>query len=209
MKNFLKVSVFLSLVLAIACTKTDDTNPTTTATTDTQLAVDELVSQGSGAGGPDSIPNGGRHGFGPRGRGHHEHPGAKGDSITFAQLPAAAQAYLTTNNLKDSVKSVFKITLKDSTVRYVVRLTSRKHLHFDASGNLVNEPTRNFTFTAIALTDLPAAAQTYLAANTDVTKITHIMKITKSDGTIQYGVRTSDDKHFLFDSAGVLLKKKR
>ena len=207
MKNLLKVSVFLSLILAVACTKTDTVTPTTTDLTDTTIAVDELVAQGAGGGG-DSIPNGGRHGFGPRGRGHHEHPsGVKGDSITIAQLPAAAQAYLTTNNLKDSVKSVFKVTLSNTSVRYVVRLTNRKHLHFDANGALVNESTRGYAFISIALTNLPAAAQTYLAANTDVTKITHVIKITKADGTIQYGVRTSDNKHFLFNAAGVLLKK--
>ena len=208
MKNLLNVSVFLSLILAVACTKTDSVTPTTTDATELVTAADEIVAQGAGGGG-DTLPNHGRHGFGSKGRGHHTHPaGAQGDSITIADLPAAAQTYLTTNSLTDSVKGVYKITLTDGTVRYIVRLTSRKHIHFDASGAVVNQTTRNHVFVAIALTDLPAAAQTYLAANTDVTTITHIVKITKADGTIHYGVRTSTNQHFHFDAAGTLIKKR-
>ena len=92
-------------------------------------------------------------------------------------------------------------------MRYVVDLKNHKHLFFDASGNLVTQPTHDHAFVAIAYTDLPAAAKTYLTANTDITKITHVIKITLPNGTIAYGVRLSDNKHFLFDAVGVLLKK--
>jgi hypothetical protein len=214
MKNFLKVSVFLSLMLAFACTKTNDGTPdvptTDVAADQVTLAVDEIVAMGAGGGG-DTIPDRGRHGFGHRGGGRHEHPGGcKGDSITVNQLPAAVKTYLTTNNLLDSVKRIFKITLKDSanTVRYVVHLKNHKHLFFDANGALVAQPTRNHAFVTVAFTDLPAAAKTYLTTNADVTKITHIIKITKPDGTVQYGVRLSDNKHFHFDAAGALIKKR-
>lgn len=212
MKNLLKVSLFMSLMLAFACTKTDDVTPTTNdvAADQITLAADEIVAQGAGGGG-DTLANRGRHGFGPRGGGRHEHPcGSRADSISVSQLPATAKAYLTTNNLTDSVKKVFKLILKDSanTVRYIVHLKNHKHLHFDANGNIVTPPTHNHAFVAIAYADLPAAAQTYLAANTDITKITHVIKITKPDGTIQYGVRLSDNKHFHFNAAGVLIKRR-
>jgi hypothetical protein len=213
MKNLLKVSVFLSLMLAFACTRTNDVTPTDStdvAADQITLAADEIVAQGAGGGG-DSIPNRGKHNFGPRGGGKHGHPhGHSGDSITVNQLPTAAKDYLTTNKLLDSVKRVFKVTLNDSakTVRYIVHLKNHKHLFFDASGNLVTQTTHSHAFVSVAFTDLPAAAKTYLAANTDVTKITHIIKITKKDGTVQYGVRTSENKHFLFDAAGALIKKR-
>jgi hypothetical protein len=212
MKNLLKVSVFLGLMLAFACTRTNDVTPTdvTDVSADqVTLAADEIVAQGAGGGG-DTIPNRDKHGFGPRGGGHNEHPcGSKGDSITVNQLPAAAKAYLTTNKLLDSVKNVFKLTLNDSakTVRYIVNLKNHKHLFFDASGNLVAQPTRGHAFVSITYNDLPAAAKTYLAANSDITKITHVIKITLPNGTIAYGVRFGDNKHFLFDAAGALIKK--
>ncbi len=212
MMNFLKVSVFLSMVLAFACTQTNDVTPSAdVAITAAQLSIEELVLQGTGAGGSDSTCKGPRGKFsqGSRGKGKHDHAsGAAGDSITVAQLPAAAQAYLTTNNLTATVVSVYKITRTDSAgvvkITYVVRFTNRTHIHFDVDGNIVNKPTRNFTLVSITLTELPAAAQAYLAANTDVTKITHIVKITKTDGTVEYGVRTSDNKHWHFDAAGAL-----
>jgi Putative beta-lactamase-inhibitor-like, PepSY-like len=213
MKNLLKVSVFLGLMLAFACTKTDSVTPnsdlTAVAADQLVLAADELVAQGAGGGG-DTLPNRDRHGFGPRGGGKHEHPcGSKGDSISINQLPAAAKAYLTTNKLTDSVRRVFKITLKDSanSVRYVVDLKNHKHLFFDAAGNLVAQPTRDHAFVSIAYNDLPAAAKTYLAANTDIAKITHIVKVTLPNGTIAYGVRLGDNKHLLFDAAGKLIVK--
>jgi hypothetical protein len=217
MKNFLKVSVFLSMVLAFACTRTNDVTPSAdVAITATQLVLEEVVLQGTGAGGngSDSTCKGPRGKFenGPRGKGKHDHPnGATADSITVSQLPAAAQTYLTTNGLTAKVVSVFKITHKDSTgatkITYVVRLNDKTHIHFDAAGAVVNKPTRNFTLVSITYADLPAAAKTYLAANTDVTKITHVVKITKADGTIEYGVRSSDNKHWHFDAAGALKKK--
>jgi hypothetical protein len=219
MKNFLKVSVFLSLLLAFACTQDNDVTPTgDVAISEIQLALEEVVLQGTGAGGngSDSTCRGPRGKFehGQRGKGKHDHPNrGEADSITVAQLPTAAQTYLTTNNLTANVKSVFKITHKDSTgatvTTYIVRFTDKTHIHFDKDGNVVNKPTRNFTLASIALTDLPAAAQTYLAANTDVSKITHIVKITKPDGTIEYGVRSGDNKHWHFDAAGALKKRKK
>ena len=173
MKNLLKVSVFLSLMLAIACTRTNDVTPTDAtdvAADQVTLAADEIVAQGAGGGG-DTIPNRGKHNFGPRGGGKHGHPhGHSGDSITVSQLPASAQTYLATNKLLDSVKRVFKVTLKDSanTVRYVVHLKNHQHLFFDAAGNLVTQTTHSHAFVAVAFTDLPAAAKTCTGVVTPV-----------------------------------------
>ena len=213
MKNFLGTMAFLSMLLVFACTKqTAQYVPVE----DTEMAANELLAMGSAAGSPgqDSTRGPGgrggeRGGFGEKGHGHFDHPGnSKGDSIGIAQLPTAAQTYLTTNKLKDSVARVIKLTMPDGSVRFGVSLKNHKHLFFDAAGALLPTPNRDKAFVDATYDALPAAAKTYLAANTDITKITNIVKITLANGSLQYGVRTSTNTHFLFDADGKLIAKR-
>jgi Putative beta-lactamase-inhibitor-like, PepSY-like len=80
-------------------------------------------------------------------RGHRPpgagHPG-RGETVTLADLPAAAQTYISTNNVDvTTVKAYVKLTTPKGTA-YVVIFKDRanKPLHFDADGNLVAHPTR-------------------------------------------------------------------
>jgi hypothetical protein len=207
MKNLVKVFAFMSLLLAFSCIK-DDSVSTEDDTTTT--AINELVALT--ANGTDSILGmkgcGNRDGFGNMGRGHHKHPdGFKGDSIGFSDLPTAAQTTLTASGDATKILRIVKITLSDGTVRFVVRLTDRKHIHFDAAGAVIEVPSKKHNFTAITIDELPAAAKTHLLANVDTTKITHLVKVTKEDGTIEFSVRTSDKKHFHYDAAGAVIVK--
>ena len=213
MKNFLGTLAFLSMLFLGACTQeTAEYIPVD----DTEMAANELLAMGSAGGGngSDSTRGPGGHGgdrggFGDKGKGHFDHPTkSKGDSIGFAQLPTAAQTYLTTNKLQDSVVRVIKLTMPDGTVRFGVSLKSHKHLFFDEAGALLPTPNRDKAFMDITYDALPTAIKTYLVANTDITKITNIVQITLSNGTIQYGVRTSTNAHFLFDATGNLIKKR-
>ena len=78
----------------------------------------------------------------------------------------------------------------------------------DAAGALLPTPNRDKAFVDATYDALPAAAKTYLAANTDITKITNIVKITLANGRLQDGVRTSTNTHFLFDADGKLIAKR-
>jgi Putative beta-lactamase-inhibitor-like, PepSY-like len=213
MKSLMQAAFAALLVLVVACSKTATEDVVNTNPVDaTQIVVDELLTGVAGGGGSTAASGGDttRHGFGHRGGGRHNHPsGRRGDSIGFSQLPTAAQTYINTNaGGKDSVKSVFKVTLPDSTVGYSVRMKNGKHYHFDAQGNLLNSSTRGHVFTRIVFADLPAAAKTYLLANSDTTKITHIIKVTLQAGGTAYGVRLSDNSHFWFDASGALLARR-
>lgn len=202
-KNFIRVAMFFAVILTVACTKDD--MGTDLFSDDITASVNELVASGTGAGGPggDSTkPGGHRHWKG----GHGEHPGrSKGDSIGLSGLPQAAQAYLLANTDTSKLKRIAKITLADGTFRYVARLITGKHFHFDAAGAVVTTPMDNHVFTEILFTDLPAAAQTYILANTTLVNVSMVIKITKPDGTVVYGVRLADNKHYAFDAAGALL----
>ena len=216
MKNLLKVAAFMSVLLIFACQKTDTASPLTTDSA-AQVAADELtvvVGTGGGGNAVDTARDdkrGGtkddKHGgFGKDEKGKCGHPsGMKGDSIGFNQLPAAAQAYVNANKGTATVSSVVKITGDNGVVRYAVRLSDKTHFHFDAAGALIPADSRGHKFTVIAYDALPAAAKAFLATKTDVTKITHVIQIVLKDGTVVYGVRTADNKHFLFDAAGNLL----
>lgn len=207
-KNLLGSLAFLALVLTVACTK----NATDTLTNDaTIVPVNELVTLSdppAGPNTPDSVRTnsdstrcwGGRHG-----RGHGNHPGRiKGDSIGFLTLPTAAQTYLLTLDTSKILRIV-KITLPDGTIQYVVRFKDYTHIHFDSAGVVIVTTMDRHHFVVIAFTNLPAAAQTYLNANTTVANIVGIIKITKTDGTIIYGVRMSDNTRFTFNAIGALI----
>lgn len=205
-KNLLRLATFIAVIFTVACTKEDISSDL--FSDDTITAVNELVASGTGAGGPgsDSIHiNGGGHGRHWKG-GHGDHPGrSKGDSIIFSGLPQAAQAYLLANTDTSKLKRIAKITLKDSTVRYAVRLSDGKHYHFDANGAIVVTPMDNHVFTEITFAELPAAAQTYVLSKTTAANVSMVIKITKPDGTVVYGVRLADNTHYRFDAAGAVL----
>ena len=63
----------------------------------------------------------------------------------------------------------------------------------------------NHTFTEITFAELPAAAQTYVLSKTTVANISVVIKITKPDGTVVYGVRLADNTHYRFDAVGAVL----
>ena len=206
-KNLFGSLAFLALMLAVACTK-DTTDTTSDATI---VPVNELVTLSdppTGPNTPDSVHTnsdstrcwGGRHG-----RGHGNHPGRiKGDSIGFSTLPAAAQTHLLTLDTSKILRIV-KITLPNGTFQYVVRFKDRTHLHFDAAGVVIVTTMDTHRFVVIAFADLPAAARTYLNTNTTVANIVGIIKVTKPDGTIEYGVRLSNNTRYTFNAAGALI----
>ena len=167
-KNFLRLATFVTLIFTVACTKEDVS--TDLFSDDTTVAINELVASGTGSGGPgtDSTHiNGGGHGDRHWKGGHGDHPGhAKGDSIAFKSLPLAAQTYLLANTDTSKLVRIAKITLKDSTVRYAVRLNDGKHYHFDANGAIVATTMDNHVFTEITFAELPAVAQTYVLSKT-------------------------------------------
>jgi hypothetical protein len=208
-KSFIGSLAFAAILFTVACTK----DTTDTVVTDANIvAVNELVTLSDPQGGPpppDSMnhPRDSSHGCwgGGHGRGHGEHPGhVKGDSIGFGSLPSATQTYLLTLDTSKIAKIV-RITLPDGSFGYVVRLKDHTHLHFDASGTLVSTTMDNHHFVTILLTDLPAAAQTYVNAHTTAANISGIFKTTKPDGTVEYGVRLADNTRYTFNAAGALI----
>jgi hypothetical protein len=208
-KNFIGSLAFMAILFTVACTK----DAVDTVTSDANIsAVNELVTltePPSGPNGPttpDSMHHNGDTSHHCWGRGHGEHPGrVKGDSIGFSGLPSAVQTYLLTNSDTSKIVKIVKITLPDGSFQYVVRLKDHTHLHFDAAGVYISTTTDNHHFVTILLADLPAAAQTYVNAHTTAANIAGIIKITKPDGTVIYGVRLTDNTRFTFDAAGVLI----
>jgi Putative beta-lactamase-inhibitor-like, PepSY-like len=214
MKNLVKVFAFMSVLFVFACTKDNSTTANNVVDAQT-FAINELTALTATsldtAKGPDGHERGqhgcgNKGGFGNMGKGHHEHPeGIKGDSIGFKDLPATAQATLTASGDAAKILRIVRIKEADGTIRFVVRLTDKKHIHFDANGAVITLPSREHAFTAITIDELPAAAKAHVLANTTVDKITHIIKITKQDGSIEYGVRTSDNKDFHYDANGAVI----
>ena len=206
LKNFARLATFVAFLFAVSCTKEDitadlfgDENAT---------AVNELVATGSGGPGGDSThTHTGTRTHRWKG-GHRSHPGhSRGDSIAFAGLPEAAKTYLTGNLDTSKITRIAKVTLRDSSVRYGVRLSDGTHVHFDANGAVVATPTDRHVFTEITFAELPATAQTYVLSKTTADKIAIVTKVTKPDGTVFYGVRLTDNTHFAFDSTGAVVTK--
>jgi hypothetical protein len=207
-KNLIGSLAFMAILFTVACTK----DAVDTVTSDANIsAVNELVTlteppSGGGPPSPDSTHQSGdtsRHCWK---RGHGEHPSrVKGDSIGFSGLPSLAQTYLLTNSDTSKIVKIVKITLSDGTFQYVVRLNDHTHLHFDAAGVYISTTTDKHNFVTILLIELPAAAQTYVNIHTTAANIAGIIKITKPDGTVIYGVRLTDNTRYTFDAAGGLI----
>jgi Putative beta-lactamase-inhibitor-like, PepSY-like len=208
MKSLVKVFAFLTVLLVFACTKDNSVTATDTAVDAQTYALNELTALTANS--HDTATGkkgcGNRDGFGNMGKGHHNHPdGIKGDSIGFGDLPQAAKDTLTASGDAAKILRIVKITAADGTITYVVRLTDRKHIHFNANGVTIQVASKHHAFTAITIDELPAAAKAHVLANTTADKITHIIKITKQDGSIEYGVRTSDNKGFHYDANGAVI----
>lgn len=215
MKNFVKFSAVAAALFLFSCTAQEDVT-VETPDTNTLITTEFLL-------GPPPTPTpsgttshrdsgrvcGGGHGRGTNGHHLGHASGAQADSITFAQLPQAAQTYITTNAGTLTIGKIIKITLPDSTIRYAVRFTNGTHYHFDATGVLIATPRHAHAFASVAFDSLPAAAKTYLLANTDTTLINHIIKITNANGSILYGVRLNNNTHYFFDVNGVIVPAPR
>ena len=204
MKNLVRLSAIAGFLFLFSCTKQDDL--TAEASVDENfLIATEFMLVPSDSTSTDSTRSCGRgHG---RGRGGHHlghASGAQADSIGLADLPQTAQNYIATNAATLTVSKILKITLPDGTIRYVVRFTDGTHYHFDASGTFIVKPAHIHNFSSVAFDSLPAAARTYLLANTDTALINHIVKIVQRDGTILYGVRLNNNTHYFFDANGAI-----
>lgn len=207
MKSFISSLAFAAILFTVACTK----DAVDTIVSDANIvAVDELVTLSEPPSGPPPPPDSthsprdsSHHGWG---HGHGNHPGrVAGDSIGFSALPSAAKTYLLANTDTSKIVKIVKITLPDGTFQYAVRLKDHTHLHFDAAGVVITTTTDHHQFVTINFADLPAAAQTYLNAHTTVANILGIIKVTKPDGTFEYGVRLVDNTRFTFNAAGALI----
>ncbi|MBL7816333.1 MAG: hypothetical protein JNL70_15035 [Saprospiraceae bacterium] len=210
MKRLFQVFSLFAMVLAVACTKTSDVDIDTASTLDVITTSDELLTLGQGTSGTVAGPMGGdtsRRHCDSVGRGRHgRHPnGGRGDSIGFADLPAAAQQYLNDSTNVSTITRIEKITLADGTVRYGVRFSDRTHIHFDANGVVIADEPRGNRFVEITLAELPAAAQTYLTTNGHTTDIAQVVKATKPDGTVIYGVRLTNNTMITFNAAGEVI----
>jgi Putative beta-lactamase-inhibitor-like, PepSY-like len=145
------------------------------------------------------------------GKGGKGGPRPDGVKIAFKDLPATAKTYLLANTDTSKIRHITKITSPDGKTGYVVVLEGGKVLHFDADGKLVAPPDRPVRpghgpdGAKTAFKDLPAAAQTYLLANTDTSKIRHIVKITLPDGKTGYVVTLEGGKVIRFDADGKLM----
>jgi hypothetical protein len=211
MKNLVKFSAVASILILFACNKQEDVM-VDTPDSNTLITTELLL------GPPTPLDStrrdsghtcGGGHGRGQGGHHAGHASGAQADSISFAQLPQAAQTYITTNAGTLTIGKMVKITLPDGTIRYAVRFTNGTHYHFDANGVLVATPNHAHAFTNVPFDSLPAAARTYLLANTDTALINHIIKITGKNGALLYGVRLNNNTHYFFDSNGAIVPEPR
>lgn len=80
----------------------------------------------------------------PHGGGHHPHDSIPGGgcnvapvTITVAELPQAAQTWLTDNLAGVEILSVRKVTRRDCSVEYIVRPKGKPPVRFDANGNKI------------------------------------------------------------------------
>ncbi|NJN33527.1 MAG: hypothetical protein HC817_04000, partial [Saprospiraceae bacterium] len=155
---------------------------------DTQNALEELLTTSTDTihtGGCNGMGRGKHRGYGNDGHGKFNHPAhVKGDSIGFAQLPQAAQEYIIANKggAANAVR-IFRVTLRDSSVRYGVRFADKTHLHFDAAGAVLPVESRDgHKFNSVSFDSLPAKAKAFCLANTGTPlKVVHIVVAQEND----------------------------
>ncbi|MBK6931719.1 MAG: hypothetical protein IPH12_12990 [Saprospirales bacterium] len=84
---------------------------------------------------------GGHHGHGPHHGGGQNPPAGCQEPpalITVADLPPAAQDWLAANQAGATIESVIRITKRNCTVIYAVKIPSIGVIRFDADGNKIN-----------------------------------------------------------------------
>lgn len=167
MKDLLKVwapalTLFFAVILVSACQKEALTSLTSNDAT--ALAADDRGGGGDSLGHhhPHHPHGGGHHPHDSihpphdsihpphdsirphHGGGHHPHDSIPGGgcnvapvSITVAELPQAAQTWLSTNLAGIEILSVRKVTRRDCTVEYIVRPKGKQPVRFDADGNKI------------------------------------------------------------------------
>ncbi len=152
---------------------------------------------------------GGHHGDGPHGNGDGPHGTnggcAAGDTLATADLPTAAADYIAANYASETINVV---VVKPSG-KFGVELSSGTVLLFDADGVFIKEcdgqpqggPNHHHCNAAITLTDLPQAAQDYIAANYAGETVER--GCVKNNGN--YIVRLSGGAKILFDADGNML----
>lgn len=140
----------------------------------------------------------------------------RGEEVTLADLPQAAQDYLAANVDVTTVEKYVKLTSPDGTktiflVLFVDRAT--KPIAFDTDGAVVTLPERGHRpphagrpgrGEEVTLTDLPQAAQDYLTANAvDLTTVKAYVKLTTPKGTAYMVIFTDRaNKPIHFDADG-------
>ncbi|GEM_PF-1018702 len=150
---------------------------------------------------------GGHHGGGP-GHGGPNGPNggcAAGDTVAMADLPQDAVNYVTTNYPDENITVV---VVKPSG-KFGVELSSGTVLLFTANGVFIKEcdgqptggPGHHHCNAPITLTDLPQAAQDYIAANYAGETVER--GCVKNNGN--YIVRLSNDVKILFNANGTVL----
>jgi hypothetical protein len=210
MKNLVKLSTIAGFLFLFSCTAQDDITTEEAVDPSLLITTEFLLVPSTDTTSSDSTRGCGKgHGRGKGGHGLGHASGAQADTITLAGLPQTAQTYIATNASTLTISIVLKITLADGTIRYAVRFTDGTHYHFDASGTVIVKPAHIHNFAGVTFDSLPAAARTYLLANTDTTLINHIVKIVQKDGTILYGVRLNNNTHYYFDANGTIVAAPR
>ncbi len=210
LRKIFAASTFLLLLTTIACSELDDDFGFDNGY-DTQNALEELLTSSTDTvhtGGCNGMGRGKHHGFGNDGHGKFNHPARlKGDSIGFAQLPQAAQEFINANKGgAANTTRIFRVTLPDGSVQFSARFADKTHLHFDAAGAVLPVESRDgHKFNTVPFDSLPAKAKAFLLANTDTSKIVHIVSRKKKDGSIFFGVRTTEGGHFHFDAEGNII----
>lgn len=162
---------------------------------------------GNGHGGHDG-DHGGHHGNqgGDHGPNGPQGGCAAGDTIDVATLPTAVTDYITANYSGETIT----VAVVKPSGKFGVELSSGTVLLFDADGNFIKVcdgqpdggPHQHHCDTELAaLTDLPQAAQDYIATN--YADATLVRGCVKNNGN--YIVKLSNDVKILFDADGNVL----
>ena len=140
----------------------------------------------------------------------------RGEEVTLADLPQAAQNYLAANVDVTTIEKYVKLTSPDGTKTHYLALfvdKTTKPLAFDADGAVVTLPPRGHkpphaghpgNGEEVTLAALPAAAQTYVNANVaDLTTVKAYLKLTTPKGTAYVVIFTDRaTKPLHFDADG-------
>ena len=151
--------------------------------------------------------------------GSYSATGEQCPGIDIATLPQAIKDYVAKNHAGATITTAFKFPDYNGTNVIMVGLSNDEILTFDEAGNFLNmddcpEGMEDHDFDdkidSIAVTALPAAAQTYITANYAGQTITAAYKVT-IDGTneIFYAAELSSGVEVVFDANGKFLMEEK